>query len=300
MITFAMFSYKGGTGKTKTVFNLAGVLAAEYNAKVLIIDADAQANITSYFLANEIMEKGGLHFLSNEVTSEDLFVTPEKINEGIRHVEFALKEGSKPKKRGIDIIPARSPKLKDLALLFPEINETMAADKDKRDCLKSIKPGCIRKAFTYLKHTKHHPYDYDFCIIDLHGEDDYPSREFLGAADYVIMPTTTDFGSISGITAINTNVFNRVREELNPDLKIAGIVASIVSYQSGHDLQALEMLKRDFASEYIDCPIRRSEDISWSTDSGIPLVYNRKTSPSTNDYRALAKALLEKVKGDKE
>ena len=48
MIIITTWNLKGGTGKTTTTFNLAATYAAQ-DKKVLLLDLDMQANLTSFF-----------------------------------------------------------------------------------------------------------------------------------------------------------------------------------------------------------------------------------------------------------
>src|SRR5690349_6988914 len=47
MITITVSSFKGGTAKTSTVLHLGAALAKFHKKKVLLIDFDAQANLTT-------------------------------------------------------------------------------------------------------------------------------------------------------------------------------------------------------------------------------------------------------------
>ena len=54
-VKIAVFNQKGGGSETTTVFNMAGILAKS-GAKVLVIDADPQANVSSSSLFENISE----------------------------------------------------------------------------------------------------------------------------------------------------------------------------------------------------------------------------------------------------
>ena len=49
MRTTAILNLKGGVGKTATTVNMAAILAADYHKRVLVVDADSQANTTEFF-----------------------------------------------------------------------------------------------------------------------------------------------------------------------------------------------------------------------------------------------------------
>ena len=53
MEVYSIVNLKGGVGKTVTACNLAAILGAYHGLRVLLIDADAQANATAFFGCNE-------------------------------------------------------------------------------------------------------------------------------------------------------------------------------------------------------------------------------------------------------
>ena len=89
MITTSIVNLKGGTGKTTTAANMATILAEDYGKKVLLIDADAQANSTALFLSGQdgnndltcLMKEGGYvdDFLY-DTAYKNLSILPASIN----------------------------------------------------------------------------------------------------------------------------------------------------------------------------------------------------------------------------
>jgi cellulose biosynthesis protein BcsQ len=192
------------------------------------------------------------------------------------------------KKRGIDIIPVRP------ISIHPEVS-LKAINKGLEDGY--IKRGQIREALSHIKRTRQHLYDYDFCLIDFAPANDELTREMLSASDYILVPTTLDNGSVNGIGGL-MEIFGEVRKERNPELKILGIYPAVCNKQTSYDIQMTEGLKSSLGDIYLDCPIRYSTDVKWSTDFGVPLAFNRKSAPATEDYRRLVKELLKRMGGN--
>ena len=70
MIT-AIVSSKGGVGKTTFTANLAGLLAEHYNKRVLVVDADIQPTLSSYYQITN-RSKNGLKHLITQATIDDV------------------------------------------------------------------------------------------------------------------------------------------------------------------------------------------------------------------------------------
>lgn len=97
-ITIPFINHKGGTGKTTTVSNLASMLAAK-GKKVLLIDLDAQANLTSYLLGYEFDADDAFNavaLLSNQKgeptnAKKNLDVIPANLDLSICEVQLQAK-----------------------------------------------------------------------------------------------------------------------------------------------------------------------------------------------------------------
>ncbi|WP_194843732.1 ParA family protein [Candidatus Clavichlamydia salmonicola] len=112
MKIIAVSSFKGGTAKTSTALHLGAALARYHGARVLLIDFDAQANLTA-----------GLGFNPDEYDSLASVLQGEKsIHEVIQNVEEA----------GIDLVPA------DTWLERIEVSGALAGDRYSHEKLKNI------------------------------------------------------------------------------------------------------------------------------------------------------------------
>ena len=77
MKTYAIMNVKGGVGKTVTAVNLAEILAGEHRKRVLLIDADAQAD-ASYLLVPDYEDLSGLYGLLVMGGAVDEYITPSR------------------------------------------------------------------------------------------------------------------------------------------------------------------------------------------------------------------------------
>ncbi|WP_108623691.1 ParA family protein [Candidatus Similichlamydia epinepheli] len=108
----AITSFKGGTAKTSTVLHLGAGLAAFFRKKVLVIDFDAQANLTS-----------GLGFDADEVDSlATVFRSEKDLHEVILSTEIP----------GLSLIPA------DSWLERIELTGALATDRYSHERLKQL------------------------------------------------------------------------------------------------------------------------------------------------------------------
>lgn len=283
MKTIAIYSNKGGTAKTTTVFNVAGILARDYKKKVLVVDLDTQANITGILLRSQTEERGDLSFLNARDGVEDVFLNPDKVNDAIIPSMFSLTEGGTPKKRGIDVIPARKKHL-NVKQTLDDINTGIE--------LKAIPRGQLRTALSRIRRTRGHLYDYDYCLIDFGPASNAITEEGLAASDYCMLLTTLDGPSLSGFDGAYA-LISKVQKEYNAALKLLGIVPTLCNEHLSYDAQVLEYLKGN--DKIINAPIRESTDAKWATEFGIPLAFNKRSANVTRDYRHLTEIILNKM-----
>lgn len=69
-VLISVFTQKGGVGKTTSTFNMACILAKNYQIKVLMVDADPQCNLTGISLKKQLLRKAGHSSLSSHGKSK--------------------------------------------------------------------------------------------------------------------------------------------------------------------------------------------------------------------------------------
>ena len=287
MKKIAIYSRKGGTTKTTSTFNIAGILSKNYKKKVLVVDTDSQANLTERFLKHDIEEKGGAEWLKNEVTLEDLFLSPEKVNEGIHNSFIQLREGLPAKKRGIDIIPIK-PSETNPAPTLEDIEDSLG---------KAIPDGQISKMLSNIRRTRSHPYDYDYVIFDFSPSYNKVTREVLSSTDYIMVPCTLDVNSLDGVSQI-IDAINEIKANQNPDLKLIGFFLAMNNKTTAYDVQMEQMIREALGDKCMDTVIRYNTEAKWSLHNGIPLTWYKRNGKLTQDYEELVAEMLRKMEGD--
>lgn len=193
MIVATVVNAKGGVGKTTITGNLGYLLATQYGKKVLLIDLDSAANLSSFMdIQLAPNDKAGL----TSVLSD----TDNDIKEHI----------FKTRIENLDIIPC---------------NQTLAAAEDR------IRADIICPQQTRLmKQLDKVSSEYDYCIIDSTPSigDSIRVINALTCCDDVIIPCTPEADAISGMGKV-VDMITKVKQNINPKLNIRGVVYTKVA-----------------------------------------------------------------------
>ena len=136
--------------------------------------------------------------------------------------------------------------------------------------------------------------DYDFILIDCPPSLGLLTVNALTAADGVIVPLECEYYALRGMALLMDSI-ERVRERLNPRLRVEGIVATMYDGRTLHGKEVLARVKEAFGKRLFDTAIRRTIRFAEAPVVGEPILSYAPTSPGAQSYRRLAEEVLDRV-----
>ncbi|MBN2894708.1 MAG: ParA family protein [Campylobacterales bacterium] len=249
---------KGGVGKTTTAVNLAASLAVA-EKKVLLIDADPQANATTSL---------GYHRNDYEFNIYHVLIGTKKLSDVILKTTLPT----------LHIAPS------NIGLVGIEKEYYDAGNSKGRELI-------LKRAIAPIKN------DYDYIIIDSPPALGPMTINALSASNSVIIPIQCEFFALEGLAQL-LNTVKLVRKTINPKLAIKGFLPTMYSSQNNLSRQVFADLRqhfqgklfKDLDDEFIVIP--RNVKLAESPSFGKPIIlYDVKSSGSTA-YQNLAHTIL--------
>ena len=186
----ALTNQKGGVGKTTTAVNL-GVSLAKQGKSVLLVDADAQANLT---MALGYTKTDNLPITLSDIMQDIIDGKSVDVQKSILHTD-----------EGVDLLPS--------CVELAGVETTLIDTKNRESVLKA----CISEVKK----------NYDYVLIDCMPALGMLTINGLAAADSVIIPNQPHYFSIKGLEQLLRSV-SKVKRQINPNLRIDGILMTMV------------------------------------------------------------------------
>src|SRR6476659_991722 len=133
--------------------------------------------------------------------------------------------------------------------------------------------------------------DYDFVCIDTPPSLGLLTINALTAADKVIVPVQCEYLSMRGLIQL-TNTLSMIRENLNPDVDIEGILPTLVDSRTIHAKEAIEILEENFGDRVFASRIRKTVRFAEAPVKGMSVLKYDPDGVAAQSYRQLAQEVL--------
>ena len=133
--------------------------------------------------------------------------------------------------------------------------------------------------------------DYDFVCIDTPPSLGLLTINALTAADRVIVPVQCEYLSMRGLVQLQ-NTLSMIRQELNPDVDIQGILPTLVDSRTVHAKEAIEILEENFGDRVFATRIRKTIRFAEAPVKGTSVLKYDPDGVAAQSYRDLAKEVL--------
>jgi chromosome partitioning protein len=133
--------------------------------------------------------------------------------------------------------------------------------------------------------------DYDFVCIDTPPSLGLLTINALTAADKVIVPVQCEYLSMRGLIQLQ-NTLHMIRENLNPDVAIEGILPTLMDTRTTHAKEAIEILEENFGDRVFASRIRKTVRFAEAPVKGMSVLKYDPDGMAAQSYRDLAKEVL--------
>jgi chromosome partitioning protein len=133
--------------------------------------------------------------------------------------------------------------------------------------------------------------DYDFVFIDTPPSLGLLTINALTAANKVIVPVQCEYLSMRGLIQLQ-NTLAMIRENLNPDVDIEGILPTLVDTRTLHAKEAIELLEENFGDRVFASRIRKTIRFAEAPVKGMSVLKYDPDGLAAHAYRQLAKEVL--------
>lgn len=133
--------------------------------------------------------------------------------------------------------------------------------------------------------------DYDFVCIDTPPSLGLLTINALTAADKVIVPVQCEYLSMRGLVQLQ-NTLEMIRENLNPKVRIEGILPTMLDSRTVHAKEAVEILEENFGELVFKSRIRKAIKFAEAPVRGTSVLKYDPKGNAANYYRELAEEVL--------
>ncbi len=198
-----------------------------------------------------------------EVTVYDLlFDTTASIHAAIHHTNVS----------GLDLVPANI----DLSAAEIQLVNEVGREQTLARALRPVRA------------------EYDFILLDCGPSLGLLTVNALACSQGVIIPMECEYFSLRGL-ALLTDTVEKVRDRINFDLDIVGILVTMFDRRTTHAREVMDRVVEVFGDRVFDTVITRTVRFPETSVAGEPIITWAPNSQGAKQYRDLAREVLERT-----
>lgn len=133
--------------------------------------------------------------------------------------------------------------------------------------------------------------EYDYIIIDCPPSLSMLTVNAMTTADSVLVPIQCEYYALEGLSQLLHTV-NLVKERLNPELQMEGVVFTMYDSRTNLSSQVVENVKNNLKQKVYNTVIPRNIRLAEAPSYGMPINKYDPKSTGAESYRSLAKELM--------
>jgi chromosome partitioning protein len=266
---YAFANQKGGVGKTTTAVNIGAFLAWQ-GRRVLLIDLDPQGNASASL-------------------GVDRFALPASIYDVLMGSATLREILTSTAMERLTLAPSVS------LLAGAEVELTAVPDREfiLRNALTAASEGCNTTEDSSTERSPQHSIrdDFDHILIDCPPSLGILTVNALTSADLVVVPVQCEYLALEGLAQLMQTIA-LVRENLNPSLKLFGLVMTMFDPRARLGTQVIQEVRAHFPNELFETYIPRNVRVAEAPSFGEPLVKFDIHSRGAEAYEKLTNEFL--------